>query len=208
MSVWATYRRNGLGVVLAVLGGASVAGCQFDTRAAAYTDDGNNPPPDGGDDAPPDGPVEVAPADCPNDYLAVPGAPGTSKYKLRNSKETWADARTICAFEADENAVSRTHLVTLETPAEFDAIATLYDTDEHHLGLTRVNQDAQWEWVTAEIADMDLVPWAQGEPESYDFCAQVDELDGPQGSGGVMRVYGAGCLRHINANLSANAKTV
>lgn len=193
MSVWAVSRRNGLGVALAMLGGV-VAGCQFDTRAAAYTDAGTPLPPDGGDDAPPaDGPVEVAPTDCPADYVAVPGAPIASKYKVRDAKESWGNARSICWLEADENAVSRTHLVALETPGEFAAIASIYDNAEHHLGLTKFNLEGQWQWVTGVPADMDLVPWADGEPSGPASCAQIEEMSGPQGSGDVMRVTPAAC---------------
>lgn len=186
-----------VGMALAA-GVVAAWGCQFDTRAADYADSGNPPPPDGNNDAPPpdapgDGPATTAPTDCPPDYVEVPGAPIGSKYKVRDSKKRWAEARNICAFEAEGNAVARTHLVALETPDEYDAIASLYDTEAQHLGLTKMNLEIEWQWVTGATADLELVPWAPGEPQGPASCAAIEENGGPQGSGDAMRVVAVPC---------------
>ena len=183
MTAWTRFGRNGLAAALALQSAATFAGCQFDARATQYTDSGiippdggNDGPPDAPPDAPSDGPVAVAPQDCPSAYVALEGAPITSKYRIVDGGNDWPDARKKCAQDADDGAVARTHLVALETHGEYQVIASQLGGNEQQLGLMLPNDSATWAWVTGAQANAELIPWALNEPTWGYFCTFIEQI--------------------------------
>lgn len=180
---------------------ALLCACQFDTSGTPYvTGDaptGPDGPAPGPGDAPPDGqdgPQGTGPTDCPSGFVTVAGAPVTSKYYVADDKEDWSSARYLCFEMAEAGAIARTHLLALETPAEYQALISSYDADSQQLGLSRLPLAGSWSWVTGTTADPANLPWEEGEPSSGKHCAAVVFVDGPQGNGDVARLRAVNCV--------------
>lgn len=192
-----SWKRHGThGLALAV--GCLAVACHFDASSTPFAEGLSNTPdaaPAPPADAPSDGNPGGGPLDCPTGFASVAGAPATSKYLLMDEVATWSEARSDCAGHAEDEAVARTHLVALETAEEYAAIVGLVGDDDQQLGLTRL-PGLPWGWVTGVVANIDHLPWMAGEPGSAKYCAAIVEVDGPQGSGDVMRVRTAHCISY------------
>lgn len=199
-------------IEVCMVGFAALAACHFDTGAAAYQQVGEpdggpdggdatpgDAPSDGGPDGLPDGSMGQAPTDCPPGFVAIAGAPVTSKYHVSANDDDWTSARYTCSDMAPEGAVARTHLVALESAAEYDAIAPLFGNESQQLGLSRFPA-SPWMWVTGTAAEEQTLPWAPDEPDPTKNCAAIVSMDGPQGMGDVMRLRAVSCLSGAKRN--------
>jgi len=129
--------------------------------------------PDAAVDAPADVPVPM----CPAEYAAF--VHGTSQYRFAPTSTDFYTAAADCADDETAGPImGHTHLPVLDSS---DEAAFLYNSQHSWLGVTDLQMNGTWRWVTHDPSAMDASPtgsgfWAPGEPSTTvaEHCAHFD----------------------------------
>jgi len=146
-----------------------VGACSFNSPSVGQ-DSGALPPPDvitidapGIHDAPPV--VDAPSLNCPADFVSLPGAPTTSRYKIYS----WSQSNDLGAFfPTAETTCSgqSSHLAIADDANEASALAAAIHVDPNTPyfwdGLTDEGHEGTWLTVTSQTPS--FLTWAPGQP--------------------------------------------
>jgi hypothetical protein len=120
-------------------------------------------------DAAPDAAPDAMPAGCPTDYVALDGAPTTSRYRVVAGFVNWGPAEMDC-----DNDGTGTHLVVVDDAAESAAIDTAFFGD---LWLGASDRRSEGTFLAVTGGPMPYTNWSLFEPDDFfgQDCAGLDE---------------------------------